>query len=77
MHNMTGIKKIKELLKNCKLQWFGHVEKVGDGKAPEYLKKFCRWWLEEDRPKKIQQKVKKMHIGKSVNQAKFQEGKDN
>ena len=40
IHEMTDVGKILEFLRERRLQWFGHVEKMNDEKAPVKAKHF-------------------------------------
>ena len=38
---MTDIEKVEEFLREQRLRWFGHKERIDDERAPVKAKKFC------------------------------------
>ena len=49
---MTAVEKIQEFLREQRLRWFGHVERMDDERAPVTVENFVVDGLEKSRPKK-------------------------
>ena len=54
---MTGVEKIEEFLREQRLRWFGHMDRMDDEKNPVKAKHFLGDGIKKGRPKKRWKKV--------------------
>ena len=58
----TGVEKIKKFLRKKRLRWFGHVERMGNERAPVKAKNFVVEDSKNGQPKKRWKKVVEKHM---------------